>query len=521
PRSASTDRLHCSTASLAASIRSMVIPRCRDDSRWAGSCVRRQSAGPRSQGVRAMRTIARNRRVSATNPKGKSRARTVRCADALPTLPPMTTAGPASWDPHARTLHRVALAAAKPSGPSLFADLLREVTASLGAASGLVAVFTDETQTRVRTIASILDGRLLASFEYALAGSPCEQVTGTEFRHVASGLADEFRATSLFAAKGMDSYAAYPLCDSHGERLGLLAAMDRRRARAADDRRRPQDRRARRLERARRHRLRRAGAIARGDPARRRGVHRQAVGRAGRDEDARDAARWRARRDRPLRDLEEPVRRRARQRISRLSPPRLRALPRGDDAQLARHRGLRRLSAQRPRRRDARPRRDLVADAARPRRPDRIGDADLRGARRRRDRTAARRRDAAHVRGELSDDLRVDRGRCRRPRLGFRRARRCQPEGVRDLGISPRRRPRRAAFDLLLAPGALYRGRRAALPAARPRGTLPAVRVARAQARPLGDLVRGAAEGGVDRRRSAHPVDEPRHHRKEERRGGA
>jgi PAS domain-containing protein len=139
----------------------------------------------------------------------------------------MTTAGPASWDPHARTLHRVALAAAKPSGPSLFADLLREVTASLGAASGLVAVFTDETQTRVRTIASILDGRLLASFEYALAGSPCEQVTGTEFRHVASGLADEFRATSLFAAKGMDSYAAYPLCDSHGERLGLLAAMDR------------------------------------------------------------------------------------------------------------------------------------------------------------------------------------------------------------------------------------------------------------------------------------------------------
>jgi len=139
----------------------------------------------------------------------------------------MTTAGPASWDAHARTLHRVALAAALPSGPSLFANLLREVTESLGAASGLVAVFTDETRTRVRTIASLVDGRLLTPFEYALAGSPCEQVTGTEFRHVASGLADEFRATSLFAAKGMDSYAAYPLCDSHGERLGLLAAMDR------------------------------------------------------------------------------------------------------------------------------------------------------------------------------------------------------------------------------------------------------------------------------------------------------
>src|SRR5215831_7014826 len=115
-----------------------------------------------------MRTTARNRRVSATNPKGKSRARTVRRADALPTLPAMTTAGPASWDAHARTLHRVALAAALPSGPSLFANLLREVTESLGAASGLVAVFTDESRTRVRTIASLVDGRLLTPFEYAL-----------------------------------------------------------------------------------------------------------------------------------------------------------------------------------------------------------------------------------------------------------------------------------------------------------------------------------------------------------------
>jgi len=139
----------------------------------------------------------------------------------------MTTAGPASWDAHARTLHRVALAAARPSDPALFADLLREVMTSLGAAAGLVAVFTDETRTSVRTIASILDGHLLAPFEYALAGTPCEQVTGKEFRLVASGLVDEFRASSLFAAKGMDSYAAYPLCDSHGERLGLLAAMDR------------------------------------------------------------------------------------------------------------------------------------------------------------------------------------------------------------------------------------------------------------------------------------------------------
>ncbi|HSC63594.1 MAG TPA: PAS domain S-box protein [Caldimonas sp.] len=137
------------------------------------------------------------------------------------------TAESASRDRHAQTLHRVALAAARPSSPTLFDDLVGEMAESLGAAAGLVAVFTDDTQERVRTAASLLDGKRLTPFEYAIAGTPCEQVVGSEFRHVVSGLAVEFQASSLFAAKGMDSYAAFPLCDSHGERLGLLAVMDR------------------------------------------------------------------------------------------------------------------------------------------------------------------------------------------------------------------------------------------------------------------------------------------------------
>ena len=135
--------------------------------------------------------------------------------------------GPATWDAHARTLHRVALAAARPPSPALFDDLVQEMAASLGAALGLIGVFTDETCTRVRTIAARLEGEALAPFEYGLAGTPCEQVVGSEFRHVARGMVEQYRATSLFARKGMDSYAAYPLCDSHGEQLGLLAAMDR------------------------------------------------------------------------------------------------------------------------------------------------------------------------------------------------------------------------------------------------------------------------------------------------------
>ena len=41
-------------------------------------------------------------------------------------------------------------------------------------------------------------------------------------------MAHEFKSGTIFAAKGMDSYAAYPLCDGNGFQLGLLVAMDRR-----------------------------------------------------------------------------------------------------------------------------------------------------------------------------------------------------------------------------------------------------------------------------------------------------
>ena len=83
-------------------------------------------------------------------------------------------------------------------------------------------------RTRLRSVAGVLDGRPLRPFEYPLEGTPCAQVVGTEFRFVECGMAHEFKSGTIFAAKGMDSYAAYPLCDGNGFQLGLLVAMDRR-----------------------------------------------------------------------------------------------------------------------------------------------------------------------------------------------------------------------------------------------------------------------------------------------------
>ncbi len=124
-------------------------------------------------------------------------------------------------------MFRAAQAVAHPGGPGLFGDLVREMAGLLGAATVFVAVFKDDTRAELRTLAAVLDGKALRNFDYPLAGSPCARVVGQAYRYVARGVAAEFRPHTIFGAKGMDSYAAFPLNDRAGAPLGLLVAMDR------------------------------------------------------------------------------------------------------------------------------------------------------------------------------------------------------------------------------------------------------------------------------------------------------
>jgi len=140
---------------------------------------------------------------------------------------PRTANAPKHWSEDAQALRRVALVAARPAGLTLLGEIVAETAASLGMAAAFIGIYSNEQRTRMRTLGAVLDGTPLRDFEYPLAGSPCAKVVGTEFLHVERGLASEFQPGTIFAAKGMDSYAAYPLCDRHGTQLGLIAALDR------------------------------------------------------------------------------------------------------------------------------------------------------------------------------------------------------------------------------------------------------------------------------------------------------
>jgi PAS domain S-box-containing protein len=124
-------------------------------------------------------------------------------------------------------LHAAALAVSGSVGQAAFEELARFLSDILHADAAMISVYTGQDRTRMRTLATCLDGRLLRSFEYELASTPCAGLVGRDFRFVGSGASREFAPGTLFSAKGMDSYAAYALAAPDGTQLGLIAVMDR------------------------------------------------------------------------------------------------------------------------------------------------------------------------------------------------------------------------------------------------------------------------------------------------------
>ena len=124
-------------------------------------------------------------------------------------------------------LRAAALAVSSAEGERVFGELARYLAEVLDVDVALISVFADADRTAMRTLAARLDGKALANFEYPLEDSPCRAVAGRAFRFVSVGVNPEFPPGTIFAAKGMDSYAALPLNDASGQPLGLIAAMDR------------------------------------------------------------------------------------------------------------------------------------------------------------------------------------------------------------------------------------------------------------------------------------------------------
>ena len=133
----------------------------------------------------------------------------------------------AGWDAAARAMYRAAQAVAHPAGRR---------SLPISCASWPACCRRQRVRRRVRRrrahahCARSRPGSTAvrcATSTIRSRGRRARRWSGAGFRYVARGVSAEFPPGTIFGAKGMDSYAAYPLNDSAGAPLGLLVAMDR------------------------------------------------------------------------------------------------------------------------------------------------------------------------------------------------------------------------------------------------------------------------------------------------------
>jgi PAS domain S-box-containing protein len=124
-------------------------------------------------------------------------------------------------------LTNAALAVSSAQGTSVLQELVRYLATILEVDAAMIAMPGGPGGT-AHVHAFILDGHLCENIDYPVAGTPCESVFGQSFRIYPSGLRERFPGIADFEKLGLESYAGFPLNDSTGAPVGLLAVLSRK-----------------------------------------------------------------------------------------------------------------------------------------------------------------------------------------------------------------------------------------------------------------------------------------------------
>ncbi|WP_148665342.1 EAL domain-containing protein [Sulfurifustis variabilis] len=115
-----------------------------------------------------------------------------------------------------------------PSGdPAFFPSLVQYLARTLGVAYAFAGERLPDAPDRVRTLAGCVDGKIVPNFEYALHGSPCEQVMDGKVCLYPTGVQALFPADTELVTMGAESYAGTPLFGPDGTPAGVLVILDR------------------------------------------------------------------------------------------------------------------------------------------------------------------------------------------------------------------------------------------------------------------------------------------------------
>ncbi|HJX83992.1 MAG TPA: ATP-binding protein, partial [Candidatus Angelobacter sp.] len=111
-------------------------------------------------------------------------------------------------------------------GEGFFQTLVQHLALALQVKYVLVGALQPGSTDVVKTLAVCAGGFLQPNLEYGLAGTPCQNVVGSQLCHYASGVTELFPEDILLQQMGVDAYMGVPLFTSSGESIGLMVAMN-------------------------------------------------------------------------------------------------------------------------------------------------------------------------------------------------------------------------------------------------------------------------------------------------------
>jgi PAS domain S-box-containing protein len=144
----------------------------------------------------------------------------------LDSMPPVSASPPP--EPADETLRLLARGVSAATGEAFFHSLAEALAGALGVDHVLIGEVTAPGEDRVRTVAVWAHGRRADNFEYALAGTPCEDLIKRRLCSHPRGVRQLFPNDPSLGELGVESYVGTPLCSSTGQVLGLMAVLDRR-----------------------------------------------------------------------------------------------------------------------------------------------------------------------------------------------------------------------------------------------------------------------------------------------------
>ena len=130
-------------------------------------------------------------------------------------------------DGDAAVLRAVVEGTAGATGEDFFQNLVPHLAQALNVRHAFVAELVGDGK-RARTIAYWAVDRIADNFEWALRGTPCEEVIRGELCHHPAGVKDRFPDDKALAAMRIESYLGVPLRDHAARTLGHLAVFDGR-----------------------------------------------------------------------------------------------------------------------------------------------------------------------------------------------------------------------------------------------------------------------------------------------------